>query len=413
MRALFFFRILVFGFFILILIGCNDTANMIPLNTVEIPEYNDSDYIRLLDDKDPEIVYSAVCHFINNGASYAQILSTDTIKNTIEVNKAKQIYSRISKLLFSNNEWIVCSSLRFFSNFGMAFKDKNEIANQLLKVDLRTKSIKIEFINAMHGLYGFDGKSFENKMIGYMDDKSWLISRYSFKILPFIKSNVITNKLIEEYNNAPEYDRLLIINALNNNYNDTIVDFFINELSRERSNLVRMLMIKNFTKANNKVKLIDWLITNYNSLDSIKVPITEYYMNNIEDTSASLFVYELLKNNLLNDGVILDENRMFYDRIYSNLYEKRSRKKMINPIFLKIDKLLLESEKFKSSWIQFVNYNNDAYYSNEFIDAQKTILKEYMIKSSKLFDKYKIDEEYKERFMHRVENLNNEFESQK
>ncbi|MDD2688350.1 MAG: hypothetical protein PHI54_07890 [Bacteroidales bacterium] len=390
--------------------SCENNRALIPLNSVSIPEYEDTDYIKLLDNDDPEIVYSAVCHFIYNARDYAKLLSTDTIKDSAALKNAELIYSKISHLLYSNNEWIVCSSLRFFSAFGETYTNKEEIADKLLDAKLRTTSIRLEYINALKGIYGANTSRFESILKDYLVNKSWIISRYSFSLLPYFNSDELNNKLITKYKKAKEYDKLLIISSLSKNYKDTILDFLLSTLNQEENPKIKLFIIKNLGKAQNNQKVIDWFVTSYPKIDLPKKTIEEYYLNYIHDSSHVEILCALLKQHLISDSLIISTKADFLNNVYAKLFEEGNVKSTVEPRnLLKLDSLLTIDKSYGDAWINLKDERSMPVYKQEFEQKQLRLIEEYESKVAKLYEEYKIDKKYKNNYINRIQDLKKEF----
>lgn len=390
--------------------SCGDNSGLIPLNRITIPEYQESDYIKLLDNSNREIVYSSVCNLIDKGDNYAQTLSNDTLKDTVAINNAKLVYSKISNLLYSNDEWIVCSALRFFSSFGGAYKNKEELADKLLKVKLKTKSIKLEFINAIQGLDLANNKSLNSVITDYINNDSWMVSRYSYNVVPYFKSNELSNRLISKYKSAEEYDKLLIIQCLNERFNDTILDFLLTQVQSERNQKVKLFIIKNLSKARNTQMAIDWVIKSYPELDSLKNPITQHYISTMEDSISVEILYSLIKNSLISDSAIAGSKSEFFKNLYSRIYEDGRERANIRPQNIKkLDNLILDHKKYGLVWLAVKIEHNKPIYKKEFEQQQLSLIREYEVKVSKLYDAYKIEKKYKDEYINRIDGLKNEF----
>lgn len=390
--------------------SCNNNNVLIPLNSVSIPEYEDADYVKLLDNDDPEIVYSAVCYFIYKARDYAKLLSTDSLIDSPDFKNAELIYSKVSHLLNSDNEWIVCSSLRFFSSFGESYKNKEEIANKLLNVKLKTTSIRLEYINALKGLYGADTKPFESKLKDYVGNKSWIISRYSFSILPYFNSDELNNQLMAKYKNAKEYDKLLIIGNLGEKYNDTILDFLLKEVNQEDNKKIKLLIIKQLGKAQNNEKAIDWFVESYPNLESLKKPVEAYYIKSLDDYAHVEIICAMLNHHFLSDSVITGAKVDFLNNLYSSLYEDGKLKSTVEPRnLLKLDSLLTTDKTYGGAWMNFKDERSKAIYNKEFEQKQLALIQEYESKVSKLYDNYKIDNKYKNKYLDQIKELKKEF----
>lgn len=396
----------------LLLISCGPNDGMIPLNTIKIPDYTEADYIKLLDNKDPEVVYSAVCNLISNASNYANVLSTDTIKDTLKIIQARIVYSKLCNFLTSDDEWLVCSSLRFFQDFGVSYAQKDSLALNLLNVKLKTKSIKLEFINALKGLYGANPILLESVMEQYVKDDSWLISRYSFQLVPYLFSNELNWVMINKYSKSEEYDKLLIISNIGYSYNDTILNFILNELKTENNIRIKQILAQKISEAKNCDNVIEWLNVNQTILEDIKYPVADYYLNNLDSVSKIRILSFLFSNNLIPDSLILGSKSSFFQTFYYKL--DKNNKKESKEVFehlLKLETLILKNDKYKKVWTDFKITNERSVYSDEFIKKQNALLDEYKKEVNKVFEQNKINNIQKVEYLEKLERLRSEFEN--
>ena len=113
-----------------IVLGINSCGgdSLVNFHKISIPEYSESDYLKLLDNKNEDIVYNSISNLIDHANEYGKILSSDTtIKDTAKYMLAKEVYSKVTLHLKSDDEWVLCASLRFMSAFGTGYKNPDEI----------------------------------------------------------------------------------------------------------------------------------------------------------------------------------------------------------------------------------------------------------------------------------------------
>ena len=104
--------------------SCGDSP-FADFHKISIPEYTDTDYIKLIDNKNDDIAYNAISNLIDNANEYGKILSADTISDTLKYNTAKEAYSKVKLQLTSNDEWVLCAAIRFLTSFSRDCKNKD------------------------------------------------------------------------------------------------------------------------------------------------------------------------------------------------------------------------------------------------------------------------------------------------
>jgi hypothetical protein len=385
---------------------CDEKKGIKSLNSVEIPEYTDDDYVKQLDNQNPEIVYNAICNLIDVAGSYALTLSNDSIKDSVQINKAKLVYDRMSGFLKSGNDWIVCASLRFFSEFSPEYKNKQDIIKNLIDVNLKSKSIRLEYINAVKALTETDLQPFYNIFDDYLNNKSWLISRYTYQIIARTNNTKFNNYLIDKYKGSEEYDKLLIISTIPYKYNDTILDFITAQLKTEKNKKIKLYLSKFLSNAKNTNKVTAWLNSNFNELNDIKGPMAEYYINQSEHSFNPKIVRILLAKKMVEDSLIPGKNNTFFHLLYTGISDKKTAS---NTDFNDLETELMRNEGFKNKWIAYKLKQEKKNLSDEFIAKQLKLISEFKQKSSGLYDAYKIDDEYKKEFTDQISNLEKAF----
>ena len=69
---------------------------------IVIPSYSDSDYIAMLDSRNEEMQYNAICYLNENTRTNNDIINTDSLKGTKAYDSTLGIYKKIYPLMNSN-----------------------------------------------------------------------------------------------------------------------------------------------------------------------------------------------------------------------------------------------------------------------------------------------------------------------
>jgi hypothetical protein len=394
--------------------SCGDNS-FTEFHIVSIPEYTDTDYIKLIDNKNDDIAYNAISNLIDKANEYGKIMSADTISDTLKYNIAKEAYNKVKSQLTSDDEWVLCAAIRFLTSFSREYKNQDEIIESLLSVSKMTKSIQLEIMDGFRYTSADKSEKYKEeimkKVINFRNQKSWLLSRYSYQ---FSNKNKLANFLIENYRNTNEdFDKLLIIKSLSETLNDTIFSFLSNELVISSDKRIRQFIIKSLCKAQNTEVVINWIKTNYPALEKDKYEAFDFYSQQIDSKIGGQIILTLIENGF-NPTQVLNDNKVpkLYQYLNEQLLSYRDKKLKNNIDSARLEQLkLFESALTKNNicsndWLKFKDENKEPLFSAEMLaqyNAEKASLER---KTKQLFSKYNIDYKHRDAFMRKAEEDN-------
>jgi len=409
----------------LCLSSCRDNHSAFSLLRVKIPEYDMQEYCNLLDNKNPGIVYSSICQLTTHADFMCVTLiareyyvfapvSPDSTAEPIDSSLYKisgTIYNKILPLVYSPNERIACAALRYFSEFNKGFISEKykfnnsallkHVSDQLLKVDLRTENIKLEFIHAIQALMFCNPDPFQEVANKLVHDNSWIISSYAYQLLSFSRDREILNTLKKKYPGATEFEKLLLLGGINDSCSDNVLDFLLASLKTENNPKAKLLLAKSLGKATNIESVCNWIQQNSASLMDIQIPLTNHFISQYVQTDNSNHIRiltTLFKANLISDSNVKDDHLFFY-HVYRSLNdidneEGDSISKITAPYFRELVEQIASNDISRKYWNEYKESQLPKY-SDEFMDAHQLLFDEFKRKAAKLFDEHKIDTTYK------------------
>jgi hypothetical protein len=251
--------------------------------------------------------------------------------------------------------------------------------------------------------------------MSFRNQKSWLLSRYAY---PLTSNNIeLTNNLINYYKNTNEdFEKLLIMNTVAENFNDTVFIFMRKELINSSDKKIRLLIIKSLGKTQNLETVIKWIKVNYTAFDRDKNETFEYYHQQIESKIGSQLVTTLIEHDFDPATVLTDDKE---PKLYRQLYDKLSsfqRKKELNSDdteklnnLKSVETAILNNQSLNTAWENYKEKHKRPEFPAEMLSKHKAELSELAFKTKKLFENYKIDNKYKEDYLKRLENLDGDF----
>lgn len=393
--------------------SCDDNS-FINFHKIEIPEYSASDYLKLLDNKDNDIVYNAISNLVDEAEEYAQILSNDTITDTLDYNLAKDIYGKVSSHLKSEDEWVICAAIRFMTAFGSEYKNQDEIIEKLLGINKMTKSIQLEIMDGF--AYTEAGKSkkykeqVKRRITSFFNQKSWLLSRYAYPLTG--NNDKLINKLIENYENTNEdFEKLLIIKTVADDFNDSTFVFLKRELVNSDDKKIRILIIKSLVNNQNPEPVADWISANYTAFEKDKEETFEYYQHKLESKVGSQIIITLIEHGFNPSTLLADKEPKLYQELFNKLQSYQDKKELKDDETIKLSNLKLvetaieNNQVCNAEWGEYKESHTVPEFSAEMLAKYRAQMAEVNMKTQKLFESYQIDIKYKDVFLEEIETL--------
>jgi hypothetical protein len=401
----------------IVVINSCGNASLVDFHKVAIPEYKAADYLKLLDNKNNDIVYNAVANLIDHARDYGKELSKDTILDTVQYNLAKEAYHKVSSLLSSNDEWVVCASLRFMANFSSEYKNKEEVAERVLTVKKITKSVQLEMMDAFKMTEGAKSPQFSEKVKSFLAQKSWLVSRYSYPLVMFSGNKEIISSLLENYKNtSDDFEKLLILQSVVYDFDDNVFAFLSKELLSSPDKKIRMFILKSLDNTKDKEKVKRWLSVHYKALERDKTDIAEYSLSNIDSKTGSLMMILLLQNGYDPKTSLTDDKEpLLFEKLWEKqaYYEGKNEKEPNDGEKMDNLKAVIASifsiKTIDGEWTGYNAKHKAPEYPAEMLKKHQQQMAELVQKTKALFAQYKLDNKSQEEYLRRLQSMDKEF----
>ncbi|MFH1045601.1 MAG: hypothetical protein V1727_01400 [Candidatus Omnitrophota bacterium] len=320
---------------------------------IEIPGYTEKDYYALLTDKNPTIVYNAVCNLGEFASSIAGLLSNDKVdKNSEQYILYSNIYQKITQLLQSRDRRIILSALRFLQLFGLDYKPKAELVEPILKIRSSAPSVNFEQLEALRRITSKDLPLKEDFVTKALKNRSWLVARSAYGLINALESEHLRQKIIESYKNTTdEMERLLMLNALKKRFSEGVFNFLSQELLSSQSEKIRLEIVNMLENAADENIVLTWLENNYARLpNDVAVNLFKRHCNDIKDGFSRQIVILLIKN-----GYALEEKHYLdwgWEILKYETYGELDDKDKEHQSALKqIEQAILAQEGPKAQWL--------------------------------------------------------------
>jgi len=142
----------------------------------------------------------------------------------------------------------------------------------------------------------------------------------------------------------------------------------------------------------------------------LKEAVTLHLFWNLTETNNTSdvdIVCALINTDLIADSLVTELYTIIYDKLY---VEDQGKPSLEIQNLKKIDHLLSTHQKFSNSWMTFKNNQTNFSYDKTFKKQQIELMKEYQWKVSKLYDTNKIDKKHKDKYLKKIQELEEEFE---
>lgn len=370
--------------------------------SVSIPQFGETDYLNLLSDNKPEIVYNSIVNLGAQAERMGEKLSDEKIdKNSKEYITVLNMYKKIIELLNSRDSHVAVASLRFLQMFSNKYKAKAEIAKPVLQIKSGNPQVVYEQIMLLCTVAD-KGLNIPDAILRqFLNNPSWVVSRSVYLLVNSLAHDRLRRELIKRYRVVKdEKEKLLILTAIKNQFNDYAADFLFTEVLTTKSNKIRDEIFNMLDGGKNQEKVLAWVDNNY---DKILSAGGKYLFFSHVSTMHEKFSSRLLSIFITRNFAV---DKEFLEKLNKNIEEYKDKKELCPGDSESLDNLLIIEEALLTNNIlaqQWKSLREKA----EIIDSGLTQLqneydaveKKYAIKIDSVFRKYNISSEKRQEFM--------------
>ena len=325
---------------------------------IEIAYYDTEELSNLLfTSHNNEVINNTIILLMQDSQTFFE--NYDSVSGDKDAVESKKIVNKIFELCFSKDFRVATSSLRFV-RIGMEkldmTKDRSMLIEKMLKVKSKNTNVRFEQINALTTLIDKDTVIEDKLLHDFFYDRSWLISRTTYKLINALENDKYRNEIIKRYEKTKEeFERLLLLEGLKKNFDEKIFDFFKKELAGNKNDKIRKFILSSLGMANDKKAIMGWIkssIEKFSKTDIINLAESCY-----NDTDVYLdFNFELI-NFLLDNGFNPNDSlNNEVSKLFESLMENKDDKK---EKFDKMDKFLSGRPDLKNKWNEYKKNKSD------------------------------------------------------
>jgi hypothetical protein len=403
-------------------ISCNEELDSaIRYDCISIPGYGMSDYLALLDAKDADQVYNAICNLassasnvgtaINEGApadgseNHEEELNEEELKEKEKALKdyetMRAVYAGIQKTLQATSLKVRLASVHFIKLMGAGCNKTDELVKLLLTVKSGNDFLDFELVSALSYLCSLDAIAGEKYIRAFLASPSWLVSRAAYGLVDANRNTALRRELIGKYKaERDEKEKLLLLTSISSSYENEFAAFIVGELTKTGDDKIRQTLLGilvNPAEIAPCIALIDEQYSNFSAPVIASLAENNIYGKDLgSDFRQALVILFIRKNyNFLGD-LAGSEVKLFRD-LYNGITELDKKKetndsdKTKKENLVAIEKSLIENPALAAGWKEYKAMRSKLD-NKPWIEQYQSMAKEFLKKTGKLLEENKVEE---------------------
>jgi hypothetical protein len=396
----------------LLSISCDEELDSaVRYDYISIPGYGMSEYLTLLDSKDPDQVYNAICNLASSADDVGTALNegapADGSENYEEKLKgyemARAVYGCIQKTLQATSLKVRLASVHFIKLMGAGYDKTDELVKLLLAVKSGNDFLDFELVSALSSLCSLEAIAGEEYIRAFLASPSWLVSRAAYGLVDVNRNTALRRELIGNYKVAKdEQEKLLLLESLSSSYENEFAAFIVDELCTTGDDKIRQTLLGilvNPAEIAPCIALIGEKYANF-SAPVIASLAKNIYANIGSDFNRALAMLLLGKNydflgdregDLVEGGVVNLFSAL--DRSISELEKKTEMDdsdKRKKEGLVAIEKTLMENPALATGWKEYKAMRSKLD-DKRWIEQYQNMAKEFLKKTGKLLEENNVE----------------------
>lgn len=401
MKRLIWVFVTIIGFFIIF--GCyGEKKEYSRYPSISVAGYLKEDYCKLLSDKNPEVVYNAICNLLPEADSIGRLLSDDKAdKNSKEHIFVSNTFTKIIELLKSKDDRILSSNLRFLQLFSDGYSKKKDLIVPVLKIKSKSANVQYEQVMLLSEITSKDSKIDPLVLKRFLNNKSWLVSRATYFLINALQDETIRLELVKRYKSIDnEMEKLLILNAFEDKFSDDVFKLLRDELISTKSDKIKNEIFGMLGNGQDEKKVIEWLDKNYENFPKKDIDtLVNMYDRDLSDKfSNSLFIIFAKKDFVPKDDFL----KKLISSIKTSEAEKEPSAQQKEELkdLLSLKEALLANAPIKEKWQAVeAKLNEEGMLYEKMDDEYGRAVDQFAFKIDEILKKYKIAEDKRKEFL--------------
>lgn len=262
--------------------GCDEKERFSRYPSVGIPRFEASEYVAQLSDKDPEVIYNAVCNLGLSAEDFGDALWGDK-KGSEPASEeewlvAQNVYTNICTLLGSKEPMVVAASLRFLQLFAKDHEQRSELIEPVCRIKSSHPLVQYEQVEILNRLTDDTTRLPEPLLRRLLNSKSWVVSRSTYELIGRLRDEPLRKELVARYRaSKEENERLILLGALSEHAGPEEIELAQQEVfSAASTNISRravMLLAENLDAPG----VFAWVVDHFQQLCSADAEESEIF----------------------------------------------------------------------------------------------------------------------------------------
>ena len=373
--------------------------------SVSIPQYAEADYLNLLSDKKPEVVYNAIVILGQQAQEMGERLSDEKAdKKSADYITALNTYKKIAEQLSSRDARVIAASLRFLQLFSNSYKAKAELVKPVLQVKNNDPQVQYEQIMTLSALANRDSNIPDPIVRKFLNNPSWIVSHSAYLLVDRLENDPLRLELINKYQaTKDEKEKLLILSALESKFSDPVAAFLFKEALSTPSEKIRYSIFDMLGDSKNQDTVLAWINENYSKIiASDGKYLFQRNMGTMDRKFSSKLLIVFLNKGFIADGQFLEQLNKELESYEPKKDLSDSDRDGLNNL-LAVEKALLQNKTSAEQWekvrVKSTVFNTQL---TQFQDEFDVITKEYNAKLDVLFRKNNVSDAKRQEYIKNV-----------
>ena len=378
---------------LLVAAGCKDEKEFSRYPSVMVPEYGSSDYNRDLSDRNPEVVYNAVCNLGIHARRFGESLGGEKADPTSEgYRTAKDVYQKVLPLLQAREPQLVAASLRFLQLFSEDYKPKTELIAPISQVQSAHPLVQFEQVAVLSLLVTNTTRLPAPLLRGLLASPSWIVSRQTYALVDQLRDATLRAELVRRYHSTTEErERLLLLTAFYHAPGPAELELLKHELLTSANPKLRQSAGRILAENLELPGLVSWINSHYSQL---QLDDRTVIFQACDDSDV--------KSSFLAQGYVPTEG--FLERLSHDIDEEAANRSAHT---LQIEKAVQAAPALAADWQKL--RADCARASAQFTAIEKEytpLARAFLEQSRAVFSKHKVPAEKQNKFIGQIPALN-------
>jgi hypothetical protein len=370
--------------------GCDGDSN-VGYHYVSMSWLPLRDQVRLLNDKDHDKVYNALCDLYSSADFFDEYFSNDSLRHTPQYDTIVALHARAFNLMGSSDPWVSSAAIRFIGKFKY---HKKEFIDVILRNNTRERNIQLEICEQLRYDSTKDQNLLREKVLFLRKQRDWLLRNSAYAIIN-PKDSCPADLFMEDFRGpaSPEV-RMFALDAMQDHVSDTVFHFLIHAWELENDPTMKHEIQRTLYNAKNPNLLAEWLETQPAVVQQLMPTLVALSGDEPSTAVSSIIVRQIRKGWKPSAAPLPPKERNYPGEpiLYRNLLRwkfhstERPDSNTLTADMRAIENALLSDSLLAQEWLSYQEKMSTRPLPSSFLRDHRALTDEYLRKSLKMME---------------------------